>query len=880
MIEAMTEILPQRSVTRLTDYQPPAYLIDETHLIFDLFDDHTLVTANLCVRHNRLSDDLSRKLVLNGEELTLLTLKINGQLLPESSYEINQQYLIIHDVPDHFELSIVTKIFPQKNTALSGLYCSRDTYCTQCEAEGFRRITYYLDRPDVLSRFTTKIIADEQKYPVLLSNGNLIKTEKVGQGRHAATWDDPFKKPSYLFALVAGDFDLREDIFVTQSNREVALKMYVEKGFADQTAHAMYSVKQAMRWDEINYGREYDLDIYMIVAIADFNMGAMENKGLNIFNTKYILAKPQTATDIDYIHIASVIGHEYFHNWSGNRVTCRDWFQLSLKEGLTIFRDQSFTEDLFSRAVMRIHDVAYLRETQFIEDAGPLAHPVRPSEYLEINNFYTATVYNKGAELWRMLQTIIGQKQFRKGMDLYFAQHDGQAATIEDLVRNMEDVSGVDLTQYRLWFTQAGTPYISVKDNYDAATHIYSLTISQACPPTGEEKIKLPMVIPIRMGLLGPQGEELSLEIAGEPAELEKILLLNEPEQTFRFENVMVKPLPSLLRGFSAPVKLRYAYTSADLKLLFTHDKDSFNRWNALQQYLIGILLDLVQQFNNNTPFSVPAECYQAVDEILKHTNDDAFLLAEMLIVPSERYLGEQMQAVDVDAIHAAREYLLTQLATNLEQRFVTCYKQNNTPNTFEPGLVGKRMLKNRCLSYAGRLPAHHSLVETQFNNALSDNMTDTIAALTSLVNAGVGKNPLERFYSVWKNDELVMDKWFAIQAASQQADVLQQVIHLMSHEAFDIKNPNKVYALIGAFGRNQAAFHARDGQGYAFLAGVVAKLDKLNPQVAARMINPLTEWRRYDTERQKLMRGQLENLLKDKNLSSDVFELITKSLT
>ena len=535
----------------LKDYQVPAYLIDEIALDFELNEDCTIVKSHMHIRRNDLSHQSSGDLILNGEELILESIQLNGKALKSDEYEVTDQSLIIPKVPDSFELTLRTKIFPQKNTALSGLYRSNQTYCTQCEAQGFRRITYFLDQPDILTRFTTTISADEKKYPILLSNGNLIESTKLQNGRHRVKWEDPFKKPSYLFALVAGDFDVREDRFITQSKREICLRIFAEKGEGDKTEHAMHCLKEAMRWDEEKYGREYDLETYMIVAIGDFNMGAMENKGLNIFNTKYILATPETASDTDYIHILSVIGHEYFHNWSGNRVTCRDWFQLSLKEGLTIFRDQTFTEDLLSGAVMRIHDVTRLRETQFSEDASPLAHPVRPESYIEINNFYTTTIYNKGAEVLRMLRTILGSSLFRKGMDLYFARYDGQAVTIEDYIKTMEEVSDIDLQQFRLWYSQAGTPVLSVSDDYDPAKKIYTLIISQMTPPTPGQPQKLPLHIPIRMGLLDGEGNDVMLHLGDEQAETEKVLSLTEGSQTFQFHSVPTRPLPSLLRNFS-----------------------------------------------------------------------------------------------------------------------------------------------------------------------------------------------------------------------------------------------------------------------------------------------------------------------------------------
>ncbi len=885
------EIMQQPQTTYLHDYAPPVFLIDEVHLTFDLHEDHAQVKSHMRVRHNRMSDSKSRDLLLNGDELELVSIRVDGKELTENQYSVGDNTLCIFDMPDTFALDIETRIFPQKNTALSGLYRSNNKFCTQCEAEGFRRITYFPDRPDVLARYTVTINADKKLYPCLLSNGNMIDVGDLENGRHFAKWEDPFNKPCYLFALVAGDFDVLEDSFTTQSDRQVALKFYVEKGQADMAKHAMFSLKQAMRWDEINYGREYDLDIYMIVAVSDFNMGAMENKGLNVFNSKYVLANPQTASDRDYMHISSVIAHEYFHNWTGNRVTCRDWFQLSLKEGLTIFRDQSFSQDLLSRGVMRIHDVNMLRERQFPEDEGPLAHPVRPTSYVEINNFYTVTIYEKGAEVLRMMQTLLGKDVFRKGMDLYFAQHDGQAVTIEDFVRNMEDVSGVDLTQFKLWYSQAGTPLVTVRDNYDAAAKRYTLTITQYTPPTPGHAEKLPLHIPVSVALLDENGKEMHTSV----------LHLTEPEQTFEFNNIASKPVPSLLRHFSAPVKLQYDYKDEDLLFLSRHDQDAFNNWEAGQKYILRVLLQLIKDYQQRLTLKLPAELVEMFRHMLDpgfRRNDtgvvpakagiqgipDYFLLAEKLSVPTENYIGEQMDVVDVDAIHATREFMLSDLARQLESSFLSLYQRCSQDNKqqFDIKTIGQRQLKNTCLSYLGYLPQQHELVAKQFHNALGSNMTDAQAALAILANipGQHRETALQAFYDKWHADALVVDKWLAIQAAAQLPDALDKVKALAKHKAFDIKNPNKVYALIGTLGaRNASAFHAKNGEGYVYLREIVQQLDTLNPQIAARMVNPLTTWRRYDKDRQTLMRAQLEILQKSSKLSPDLYEMVTKSL-
>lgn len=862
----------------LKNYQVPPFLISSIRLTFDLNEDHTLVSSEMLFERHPKNQSGPSDLILNGEALILISIKLDNKKLEQTDYFVTEESLIIKNVPNQFKLEIVTKIFPDQNTALSGLYRSSKTYCTQCEAEGFRRITYFLDRPDVLAQYETKIIADKKNYPNLLSNGNRIDFGDLENGKHFAIWHDPFKKPSYLFALVAGDFDLIEGHFITQSNKKVDLQIYVEKGYGDQAHYALFCMKEAMRWDEKTYGREYDLEKYMIVAISDFNMGAMENKGLNIFNTKYILAKPETATDNDYIHILSVIGHEYFHNWSGNRVTCRDWFQLSLKEGLTIFRDQSFTEDLLSQAVMRIKDVTDLRETQFLEDASPLSHPVRPESYMEINNFYTATVYNKGAEVLRMLQTMLGKNIFRKGMDLYFSRYDGQAVTIEDFVQTMEEVSGVDLSQFRLWYSQAGTPIVNVSDDYDSNNQKYTLTISQSFKNQNTQK---PMLIPIQISLMSKDGKNILLKDQQE----EIILNLKESTQLFQFESIPSLPIPSLLRNFSAPVVLNYAYSDADLLFLMKYDTDAFNRWEAGQKYFLRLAQRSILDAEQNQTLNIPTDFFEAYRHLLNKKIDDPFFMSEMLLMPSEQYIGEQMEIVKVNSIHKIREGLLKEMASNLQQEFEACYKDNNVQkndNHFDIVAVGKRQLKNRCLAFLMLLPEYEAFGMDQFQKSLRSNMTDTQAALASLVNLDTPnkQTALDEFYQQWKHDALVIDKWFAIQAASKLTNTLEQVKKLSRHEAFDIKNPNKVYALIRTFAhRNLVNFHNKNGEAYAFLREFVQQLDQLNPQVASRMVKPLTIWKRYDKERQTLMKNQLEILLHDKKCSKDIYEIVSKSL-
>lgn len=872
----MTQANPQ--TIYLKDYKVPNFLIETVDLEFDLGEDVTHVKSRLAIYANPESQDNDRKLILNGEALELKSIALNGKELTSSQYQIENNLLTIADAPEKFTLEIHTIIKPQENTALSGLYKSSGNFCTQCEAQGFRRITYFLDRPDVMACYTTTIIAEQKRYPMLLSNGNPIAKGKTEDGRHWVRWEDPFKKPCYLFALVAGDLECVEDFFETMTGRRVKLQIFVEKGNQDKCAHAMEAVKKAMRWDEEKYGREYDLDIYMIVAVSDFNMGAMENKGLNIFNTKYVLAKPETATDTDFIHVESVIAHEYFHNWTGNRITCRDWFQLSLKEGLTIFRDQSFTADTTSKTVARIQDVNALRLSQFVEDAGPLAHPVRPDSYIEINNFYTATVYNKGSEVIRMMQTIIGEEAFRQGMDLYFERYDGQAVTIEEFVKSMEDASNVDLSQFRLWYSQAGTPILHVQDHYDSIQKRYKLTINQVLPDTPGQTNKKAMHIPIKMGLMSSSGKEL----------LQDTLQLKKSVETFEFENIAEHPIPSLLRGFSAPVKLEYHYSDHSMQILFQHDTDNFNRWEAGQKYAVHLIINAIREHQKGNPIHVPDDYIEALKQVVENTQDDKLLLAEMLILPSEKYLAEQMVEIDVDAIHAVRESFIFTIALQLKDLFLKLYKQNHNTNRYKFNMkeIGMRQLKNICLSYLMLLDdvkIQKELCLEQFNHCLKTNMTDAMAALRALsnINGPLREQALQEFYQAWKHDALVVDKWFGLQATSKLQGTLHRVQQLVKHEAFDIRNPNKVYALIGGFcSGNPVNFHAANGEGYQFLTEMVLQLDQLNPQVAARMVKPLTDWRRYPEYRKKMMKEKLEVIAKEPKISRDVYEIVTKSLS
>jgi aminopeptidase N len=873
------------SATLLKDYCAPDYGINTVDLHFDLHEELTRVTARLALIANYDPSRGPKALVLHGEKLKLLSLKLDGQSLPAEAYAVDAETLTIHAVPQAFTLEIETEIKPQENKALEGLYKSGGHFCTQCEAEGFRKITYFYDRPDVMARYTTTIAADKAKYPVLLSNGNQIAQGDLDGGRHWVKWEDPFKKPSYLFALVAGDLACLEDEFVTRSGRRVALRIYVERHNLEKTGHAMTSLKKSMQWDEQVFGLEYDLDIYMIVAVDDFNMGAMENKGLNLFNSKYVLAKPETATDADYDGIESVIAHEYFHNWTGNRVTCRDWFQLSLKEGLTVFRDQEFSADMASRAVKRINDVRSLRTIQFPEDAGPMAHSVRPDSYIEIGNFYTSTIYNKGAEVIRMQHTLLGRDGFRKGMDLYFKRHDGQAVTTDDFVCAMEDANGRDLKQFRRWYTQAGTPEISAAGYYDAASHSYTITLKQSCPATPGQPVKEPFHIPVAMGLLDRTGQALPLQLEGEaaPAGTSRVLELHEAEQSFRFINLPQAPLPSLLRGFSAPVKLRADTSRQDLAFLLANDSDAFNRWEAGQRLAGEIILELIGAYRRGAALTLDDELVQAIAKALVSDLDPA-LVAQILTLPSELYLAEMMAVVDVEGIHHAREFVRKTLALQLKAVFEETYRANTItgPYRFDGADVARRSLKNLSLNYLMTLdePAALTLCMQQFKSA--DNMTDSIAALYALANSNCAERvpALAAFYDKWRHDTLVLDKWFALQATSQLPGTLAEVKALTLHPAFEIKNPNKVYALIGSFCRaNPAQFHIASGEGYAFLADRVLQIDAFNPSVAARMLGAISRWRKFDTGRQALMQAQLERIVAHPGLSKDAYEVAAKSL-
>jgi aminopeptidase N len=873
----------------LKDYRPAPFVIDAVQLHFNLGEEQTVVTSILKMKRR---GNHAEALRLDGQDLQLGYIKLDGEALAAERYTIGKESLTIDKLPDSFELEIQTFIKPQENTSLEGLYKSSGNFCTQCEAEGFRKITYFLDRPDVMTFYTTTIEADKGRYPVLLSNGNPVERGELDNGRHFVTWQDPFRKPSYLFALVAGKLESIEDSFTTMSGRQVKLQIFVEAHNIDKCEHAMASLKRAMKWDEEVFGREYDLDIYMIVAVDDFNMGAMENKGLNVFNSKYVLARPDTATDMDFIHIESVIGHEYFHNWSGNRVTCRDWFQLSLKEGFTVFRDQQFTADMFSAPVKRIDDVNRLRSYQFVEDAGPMAHPVRPESYVEINNFYTLTVYEKGAEVVRMIYNLLGKETFRKGSDLYFERHDGHAVTTDDFVKAMEDVSGVDLSQFKRWYSQAGTPVLECDAGYESDKQTYTLTVKQSCPPSPGQAEKLPCHIPFSIGLLGQDGKPLPLRLAGSdvPASGDFMLHLKQAEESFVFADVPAQPVPSLLRHFSAPVKLNYHYSTDELAFLMANDTDEFNRWDAGQRLALKLILQLIEQRQAGGEFDMESVAesygpYSAAFRMLLQENDgDLNFRAAALQLPSENYIGESMPVIDPVVIYEARWALRRALAHEHEALLWQVFEQQAENGEFSVDAVaiGRRALKNSCLGYLATLENDRVIQASAAQINRANNMTDVMAGMRNLndIDCESRTTALVAFYDKWKADALVVDKWLALQAMSRLPGTLDYVKQLMQHEAFNLRNPNKVRALIGAFvGGNAYRFHQATGEGYRFLANQVIRLNEINPQVAARLVTPLIRWRRYDEGRQAQMKQELQRLLDLPELSKDLFEVVSKGL-
>ncbi|MBN2864628.1 MAG: aminopeptidase N [Thiotrichales bacterium] len=869
------------TVNFLKDYQAPQFEIDSVYLEFDLKPSETVVTNTMMIR----AKEGAQILELAGEQLELISIKINDEDVL-SKCQITDESLTISAGLPEFKLEVVTQVSPQQNTSLEGLYRTSGNYCTQCEAEGFRKITYFLDRPDVLTLYTTKIIADKQDNAVLLSNGNLIESGELEGDRHYAVWQDPFKKPCYLFALVAGNLECIEDVYTTADNRDVVLRIYVEARNIDKCEHAMQSLKKSMQWDEERFGLIYDLDIYMIVAVDDFNMGAMENKGLNVFNSKFVLANPDTATDVDYEGIEAVIGHEYFHNWTGNRVTCRDWFQLTLKEGLTVFRDQEFTADMLSPAVKRIEDVKKVRNNQFPEDAGPMAHPIQPQSYIEMNNFYTMTVYEKGAEVVRLYHTLLGEEGFQKGMKLYFERHDGDAVTVEDFRNAMADANDVDLSQMHNWYIQSGTPTLKVTEYYDADQQAYTLTFEQSLPKQAEPF--KPLLLPVKLGLLSETGAALPLNIETNGARVDiknqqALLWMTEQKQSLTFTQLADKPVPSLLRGFSAPVYLEFDYSDEALSLLTQADQDSFNRWEAFQTLALNEIKNNIQRFESGQALQLSDALMKAFKAVLEDANADKALIALTLTLPSLTYVGEQYDVVNVDAIYEAHQWLRVQLATQNEAGLLSLYTQlasDHSAYRYHKEDIAKRMLKNACLSYLSLLEKNAALVKAQFD--AQANMTDVLAALQSIANSEHPQRVdcLQAFYDKWQADPLVLDKWFALQASSHHEHALQQVKALVEHADFSYENPNRVRSVIGVFGRmNLLGFHRADGSGYAFLAEQVMKVDKLNPQVAARIVAPFTHWQRFDEARQTKMKAALNTVLAMDGLSKDVYEIVSKSL-
>ena len=876
----------QPRAIHLSDYRPPAFRIRHAALHFELFDDHALVHASLDFERDAAAA-ADAPLELNGVDLETLAVEIDGETVDEGRLTYGEESLAIAGLPPAGTLATRVRIRPQENTSLEGLYRSRGLFCTQCEAEGFRKITWYPDRPDVMSTYRVTIDADVRSCPVLLSNGNLVHSEDLGEGRHRAVWEDPFPKPSYLFALVAGVLERVEDRFTTMGGRDVRLVILVEAKDLDKTGHAMESLKRAMRWDEERFGREYDLDVFHVVAVDDFNMGAMENKSLNIFNTSCVLAAPDTTTDLGYQRIESIVGHEYFHNWSGNRVTCRDWFQLSLKEGFTVFRDAEFSADLGSRALKRVEDAGVLRTLQFAEDAGPMAHPVRPSSFIEISNFYTLTVYEKGAEVVRMLQTLLGEDAFRRGSDLYFDRHDGQAVTCDDFVQAMEDASGIDLTQFRRWYSQAGTPELTVRDEWDEGRGRYTLHVSQDTPPTPGQDEKEPLVIPLAMGLLGDAGN-LRLSLEGEVPDSDtadnthRVLLVDRAEQSFVFTGLPEKPVPSLLRGFSAPVRVDYPYRREDLLALASRDDDGFVRWDAMQQLMVAAINDLQTA---TAPPGLDPLLREAVAAVMAQPDDPA-IAADMLRLPSESYLAElagHAGGIDPVAIHRARETLRERLAAELAAGWRELFDAQRVrePYAATGAQIGRRALSMVALDYwATAQEAGREAAATLYREA--DNLTERLATLRIMLREGgeaVADAALGDFFARFGNETLAVNHWLQIQAESPRGDALARVRGLMEHPAYDRANPNKIRAVVGTFANlNALAFHREDGAGYALLGEVIEELNERNPQIASRLLTPLTRWRRYPTHG-AAMRAELERLAALPALSRDVYEVISKSL-
>ncbi|GAA4454962.1 aminopeptidase N [Novipirellula rosea] len=861
-----------------SDYQPPAYWIDNVELDFDLDPRETLVTARISVRRN--AQQSSSTLDLAGENLKLQSVAVDGKRLEQTQYQLRDGGMTLLDLPESCVIETKVLVSPVTNKSLSGLYQTSGNFCTQCEAVGFRRITYFLDRPDVMTTYRVTIRADKQTCPVMLSNGNRISQRDLDDGRHEVVWEDPFPKPSYLFALVAGNLKCHRGTFTTRDCRNVALEIWVEPQNIDKCEHALVSLQKSMKWDEDVFGLQYDLDIYMIVAVNDFNMGAMENKGLNVFNSKYVLALPDTATDEDYMLIEAVIAHEYFHNWTGNRVTCRDWFQLTLKEGLTVFRDQQFTADQTSAAVKRIDDVSGLRAGQFVEDSGPMAHPIRPESYISMDNFYTATVYRKGAEIIRMYHTILGAEGFRRGMDLYFQRHDNSAVTCDDFRAAMADANNVNFDLFDRWYSQAGTPELTVSEAWDAAKGEYALTMTQSYPPLpggnpGTEGRK-PVPLPVRVGLLDAESGEEIEQHGG-------VVMLQTESETYTFGGLTAKPIASVLRGFSAPVRLRMQRSNQDLAFLMAHDTDSFNRWDAGQTLATKLLLDAATGVKNGEKLKLSQEFSDAFGRVLSDDSVDEAFKALALTLPRESVLGQEMDVIDPDSLHTARQFYRTRLAETFQSELTALYKNLAADGAYknDQKSINRRRLKNVVLAYLSALetPESVSLVADQFNQA--DNMTDKQAALSLLANLDVPARDeaLTAFYKKYQSDPLVIDKWFAVQAVSSRADTIEQVKQLTTHPDFSVDNPNRVRSLIGAFTQNQVRFHQADGAGYKLLADYVLKIESANPQLAARLVAAFNSYRRFDETRQTQMQNELKRIAEHPGLCKDVHEIVQRAL-
>jgi len=913
----MRDAAPQ--AINLRDYAPPPFLISHVALDVDIRPGTATVRSTLTVARNPAAPVREDALVLDGTGLELVSVSLDGHALAAGAYDLDPHQLTVRAVPDAFTLETIARFDPWKNTRLEGLYATASGLVTQCEAEGFRHITWFADRPDVMARYAVTLCAERARFPRLLANGNLVSQGEgepagwfmensdpgpssprsdVARGRgdaalgddaprHWARWEDPHAKPCYLFAMVAADLDLLEDRFTTRSGKQALLQIYVERGKLDQSAFAMQALKNCMRWDEDRFGLELDLERFMIVAVPDFNAGAMENKGLNIFNTKYILARADSATDYDYFGVDKVIAHEYFHNWTGNRVTCRDWFQLSLKEGLTVYRDQEYSADEYSRPVVRIQEVRDLRNRQFPEDAGPMAHPVRPESYVEINNFYTSTVYDKGAEVVRMYATLLGRDGFRRGMDLYFERHDGQAVTCDDFRAAMADANQADLAQFGRWYSQAGTPVVDCRGTYDAAKRTYTLEVAQSCAPTPGQQEKLPFVIPLAVGLVDPQGRDVPLSIEGGDGArgaATAVLELTEARRRFVFTDVPAEPVPSLLRGFSAPVTVRFDYSDAQLMHLMAHDSDPFNRWEAGQALATRILLAGVDAIRAGRAMGVPADFLEAIGRTLTEGSKDPAFAAESLQLPSEGYLAECMGVADPDAIHKARMHLMREAATRYRTRFEAAFRHFSVPGPYSPDAAasGRRALRNAALGYVSVIddPTARALAFLEYRRA--ENMTDAMAALACLAcSAGPERErALALFHDKWKDEALVIDKWFRVQATSCLPGTLERVKALAAHPLFDLRNPNRARALLHAFAQdNPLHFHAADGSGYRWIAEQVVALDRLNPQVASRLARAFDRWKKYDAGRQAHARAALESIRAVDGLSSNVGEVIGRAL-